>query len=308
MKFDYVIQNPPYSKSLHLEFLKKGLELLAENGKMVVIEPATWLINVRKTGKAKIYDEIKEKLEGHVSRVVIENYNEEFGIHQFVPFSICEIDLGQEFEEIELISCGEKRTVKSLYDCNLVGDYAVIWSILDKIDCDKAVNHIFVPHKSEHKEGLTYRPFASIGGHFCNHCEGDWIESKFGQHYFYTSFLVHKTSGEISDSVTVNRNGNKYNCLVGTREELENWKHFATSNKLALFISAVMSIDQHNNALDYEPWLVDKQYTDEEINEKFGLNEEETDLIDKTIKKYEKSSDWYRRYLFGPSAVKGEKC
>lgn len=47
-KFDYIIQNPPYSKSLHLDFFKNGLEMLSENGRMVIIEPATWLINVKK--------------------------------------------------------------------------------------------------------------------------------------------------------------------------------------------------------------------------------------------------------------------
>ena len=53
MKFDYIIQNPPYNGSLHLDFLEKGLDLLTEKGRMVIIEPATWLINVRKNGKAK---------------------------------------------------------------------------------------------------------------------------------------------------------------------------------------------------------------------------------------------------------------
>ena len=58
MQFDYIIQNPTYKKQLHLDFFKAGLGLLSENGKMVIIEPATWLINVRKNGKAKKYDEI----------------------------------------------------------------------------------------------------------------------------------------------------------------------------------------------------------------------------------------------------------
>lgn len=71
MEFDFIIQNPPYSRSLHLEFLKKGLELLKkDSGKMTIIEPATWLINVRKNGKAPKYDEIKSILKGHVSKII----------------------------------------------------------------------------------------------------------------------------------------------------------------------------------------------------------------------------------------------
>ena len=62
MKFDYIIQNPPYNKSLHLDFFDKGLDLLSDKGRMVIIEPATWLINIRKNGKAKKYDEIKKRI------------------------------------------------------------------------------------------------------------------------------------------------------------------------------------------------------------------------------------------------------
>ena len=58
-KFDFIIQNPPYSKSLHLEFFKAGYTMLSDTGKMVIIEPATWLINIRNNGKSKVYDEIK---------------------------------------------------------------------------------------------------------------------------------------------------------------------------------------------------------------------------------------------------------
>ena len=52
-KFDYIIQNPPYKKTLHLDFFNKGLDLLSETGKMIIIEPSTFYINIRKNGKAK---------------------------------------------------------------------------------------------------------------------------------------------------------------------------------------------------------------------------------------------------------------
>ena len=85
-KFDYIIQNPPYSGSLHLDFLKKGYEILNNKGQMIIIEPAMWLINVRKYGKRNVemrsqssaikkYDELKKMLEGQVKKIIIENYN-----------------------------------------------------------------------------------------------------------------------------------------------------------------------------------------------------------------------------------------
>lgn len=60
MKFDCIIENPPYAGSFHLDFLKESLKMLDEKGKFTIIEPATWLINIRKNGNAKLYDEINE--------------------------------------------------------------------------------------------------------------------------------------------------------------------------------------------------------------------------------------------------------
>lgn len=48
MQFDYIVQNPPYSGSLHLTFFEKSLGFLKDDGEMTIIEPATWLINVRR--------------------------------------------------------------------------------------------------------------------------------------------------------------------------------------------------------------------------------------------------------------------
>ena len=101
MKFDAIIQNPPYNGSLHLDFLEKGLDLLDKNGKMVIIEPSTWFINVRKNGKTKIYDRIKHKIEGHVETVVIENLNKEFETALYVPFSTTTINMSKTFDTID---------------------------------------------------------------------------------------------------------------------------------------------------------------------------------------------------------------
>ena len=39
-KFDFIIQNPIYDETLHIDFLNKGLDLLSETGKMVIVEPS----------------------------------------------------------------------------------------------------------------------------------------------------------------------------------------------------------------------------------------------------------------------------
>ena len=65
----------------------------------------------------------------------------------------------------------------------------------------------------------------------------------------------------------------------------------------------MLTIDQHNNSKEFLPWLVDKQYTDDEINKLFGFTDEEIKLIETTIKKYERNSPWFKRFMCGKDTV-----
>ena len=135
--FDFVVQNPPYSGSLHLDFLKKGYEMLSDKGQMIIIEPAVWLINVRKYGKRNVemrsqssaikkYDGLKKMLEGQVKKIIIENYNKEFNVGLYTPFSISYIDKTYNSDIIDCKICGEQKTLTSLYDCNLIYNYNIL--------------------------------------------------------------------------------------------------------------------------------------------------------------------------------------
>jgi hypothetical protein len=320
MKFDYIVQNPPYSRSLHLTFFEKSLDFLKDDGEMVIIEPATWLINVRRNGKAKIYDNIKKLIKGHVKSIRIENLNNEFQTNCFVLFSITKIDNSKEYSEIEYTCCGANTTVANLYDCNLIGSYELIWSILNKVQ--------------------------KYGDMMKNHCTSNAIENSWYCKYPYlmpSTFTPHGI-GAISDREYANDNNfiGKYNllfsyyyyslickditsyipfkkgpcgkiteekvksCLYGTHAELVNFNYYINENKLPLFIIMVMTIAQNNNSLPYIPWLVNKIYTDDEINKLFNFTEDEINLIDKTIKKFERHSLWFKRYMCGPSSVSDE--
>lgn len=327
MQFDYIIQNPPYNKQLHLDFFKAGLDLLSENGKMVIIEPATWLINVRKNGKAKKYDEIKKRIEGHVESVVIENLNKDFNTNLFMPFATTTIDMSKTFDTIDLVVCGEHQTVKSIYDCNLIGDYATIWGILDKCQKfgDMMENHVTKEPKGD---GVYYTKYQEIIGGYSIGCNATtervgmsydgngalWGKSSNGEYpkgYFISAY--HHFNNDIQDTIHCAYDRGKHltekptDNIYGTREELENWKHFIFNNKLPLFLNIVLTIDQHNNSKPYLPWLVDRQYTDEEINQMFGFTDDEIALIDRTIKKYERNSPWFKRYMCGPASVSDEE-
>lgn len=328
MKFDYIIQNPPYAGSLHLDIFDKTLDLLSEKGRMTIIEPATWLINVRRNGKAKKYDAIKERLKGHIYKVVIENFNKEFQVGLYVPCSITYIDMDNTYNDIEFVCCGEKKTVKSLYDCNLIGSYEMIWNILNKINTEKVDKHLYRPGKSEKKEGAWYCKYADIIG------AGGVIMSDEhnGFSYFSDAMYINALNKQFCWQYTTGIYANKFNdifssvpksilrgsttgklsdkeapCITGTKEELENWKHFVFNNKLPLFINIVMTIDQNNNSLPFVPWLVDKQYTDDEINKLFGFTDDEIAFMDRTIAKFERYSPWFKRYMCGPTSVSDEE-
>ena len=324
MKFDYIIQNPPYNGSMHLDFFQYGLDKLNEGGRMVIIEPATWLINVRKNGKAKTYDAIKQRINGHIESVVIENLNKEFGTELFMPFAITTIDMSKTFDTIDYTCCGETRKVKSVYDCNLVGDYSTIWSILHKV---QSFGNMMKSHTTKEDKGreFHYTKYAEIFGYVCQRFTSlknkrpydsatYWKTFSNGEYFVtFADGCYHNFNNSISNEPLHTYDSGKKltdkiaDNIYGTKEELENWKHFIFNNKLPLFLNIVLTFDQHNNSKEFLPWLVDKQYTDDEINKLFGFTDEEIKLIDTTIKKYERNSPWFKRYMCGKDAVTDEE-
>lgn len=335
-KFDFIIQNPPYKKSLHLDFFNKGLDLLTDTGKMVIIEPSTWLIELRQnisskpSSSMKKYIAIKNRIENHVKKIIIETCDNLFNVGLFVPCAITYIDKSKEYKTIEYSNCGINKNVNDLNDCNLIGNIKTIKSIFEKLNkYDKVENHLYIPNKSQKIKNNYYIPFSGLcaGGpislYFVRPITAvndarfyNTINGSFYKILFHTLFHgTYNISNDIPKSLArggSTTNNKKFSdkdaaCITGTKEELENWKYYVFNNSLPLFINICMTIDQHNNSLDYVPWLVDKQYTDEEIYEKFGFTEDEIKLIETTIKKYERYSPWFKRYMCGPSSVSDEE-
>jgi len=338
-KFDFIIQNPPYCGALHLDFFNKGLDLLSNTGKMVIIEPSTWLINLNpnseyNTGKRKnLTPQIKKLIEGHVSKVIIENYNTLFGTGNDVPFSITYIDKSKQYKKIEYSNCGIKKYVNSLYDCNLIGNIETIKSIFEKIKIyDKLINHRFIPNKSEKIEGNYYCKYAGIvtgalSWHNTDYeiaysWDSFYLKNKINNQYYNAyikvcinndvnnwifNYVPYKRLAGGGKTKNIRYSDKEAECVTGTKQELENWKHYVFNNSLPLFINICMTIDQHNNSLHYVPWLVDKKYTDQEIYNMFGFTNEEIKLIETTIKKYERYSPWFKRYMCGPNSVSDEE-
>lgn len=324
----YCLENPPYQKSLHLDFLEMGLELINKfNGKMVIIEPATWLINVRKNGNTvKKYDAIKNKINGHVESVIIENLNKEFNTTMYMPFAITTIDMSKTFDTIEYTCCGYTKHVKSIYDCNLIGEYNIIWSIFKKVQSfeggimkshitnkNKGDNFYYLCFQKDCQSVLCQLETPRIG---MNYESSDiWLKTENGNiEARYISSMLHKSFNNVSNKphCKLDKGKNITNKIAdniyGSKIEMENWKNFVLKNKLSIFLSFCLTYDMHMNNLDeFLPWLVDKQYTDDEINKLFDFTNEEIKLIDVTIKKYERNSPWFKRYMCGKNGATDEE-
>ena len=317
VKFDTIIQNPPFNGRLHLDFLEKGIELLKKNGKMTIIEPSSWLIDVRPIGcrSRKRYDSIKEKISGHVSSVVIENFNNEFGINLHVPLSIVTIDMSKTFDEIDFLCCGEHKKVRSINDCNLIGNYALISSILEKVRNygDMMCNHETTKKVSGDNWYIRCVDIGRGGVFSAGNTdiktliENDtYFLNGYNRFYFNVGYNTIETNLFDSPGKKFKRGGTHVESseiatnVYGTYDEMKNWENFILNNKLSLFINIVVSTDQHNNSEPYLPWLVDKKYTDEELYKFFKLSENEKKLIDITLKKFKRESPWFKRLAGGP--------
>lgn len=99
----------------------------------------------------------------------------------------------------------------------------------------------------------------------------------------------------ITEKVYVTQRGNTSDSVYGTKKELENWWNFIYTNKLPLFVNICLTIDEQNNSREYLPWLVDKEYSDDEVYKKLGITKEEQNLIDKTIQKFDKDSEFGKK-------------
>jgi hypothetical protein len=312
----FCIQNPPYKGSLHLDFFEVGIDLIKKyNGKMVIIEPSTWLINVRKNGNAKKYDRIKTKISGHVESVIIENFNTKFNVENSEPFAITTIDMSKTFSTINYTCFGVNNTVDTIYDCNLIGKYEVIWNIFDKVQKYGKMLSSHITKKPINDDNIWYGRISRVSRCGCKsgnryHLDSYYYGNVF-KYYFYnglddrddfskTYFKSKGSNGKITDK-------DADFCVYGKYEELKNWKHFIFTNKLSLFLNLVLSINMDNNSKEFLPWLVDKQYTDDEINKLFGFTDEEIKLIDITIKKYERNSPWFKRYMCGKNGATDEE-
>ena len=314
----FCIQNPPYSGTLHLDFLEIGVDLITKfRGKMVIIEPSTWLIDLRKNKNTEMYNNIKDKIKYHVESVVIENHNKAFGTNMDMPFVITAIDMSKTFDTIDYKCCGEHKNIKSLYDCNLIGDYSTIQSIFSKVISygDMMSNHIYKQKDNNDYEAYlrywNYQLYA-LGSNYCGvvnqyNSKSIAVYRNLPNGEFFSSYVDSLFYGEVSENKPLSKRGNLCDCLCGSTTELENWVYNVSNNKLFIFLTICTIFDKHNKAINLIPFLSDKRYSNEEINKLFNFTNDELNLIDFTLNKFNYNSPWFKRYMCGKNGATDEE-
>lgn len=337
---DLIVQNPPYKRDTHITIMLKSWELCK---KMVIVQPSKWLINLRDNGKASMYAELRKKLDKHAISVKIENLNHEFNIGNATPLAITTLSKAArpEGQKIEFTCCGETSYVDTLDDCNLIGPRKMVSQILEKVR-QRAPKHmediVYDKDRDGSPEGAAYLKFTDVMVKtvFMLKLNGDTYDPEaikknaYFEHdeehdawYLQSVFEVGAYKGSVPTRdvpkkvATGGSKGGDAFCLMvsdypdfeSNARILENWKHFIYNSNLAHFICISTTYDLHNGSKRWLPWLDwTKKWTDNELREWFGIADSEWSLIESTCKKFRRDSEWFKRYMCGPSILSPNSC
>lgn len=276
MKFDVILMNPPYNQTLHEKFFLKSFDFCSDDGSLVTVEPATWLL-----GKKKNKD-LCNIINKHKSE--IESIN---GIQIFDADIQCQMTINYiDKSKISNNILFNNKEYKSTDDILIFStdDYLVnlYQSIYDNIKIDNVDNHLRRSWKDIKPNESSYIVrVPAIRGHVDKSTDG-----KMDDYYTVISNNpkeLEKTIGIAKDLYYNTKDIVKLYFELPTEKEANNLlKYFKT-----YFFRACLALKKHNLHLDsgeYEfiPWQDFSNSTfDESINE----------IDDFLFKKYNISED-----------------
>lgn len=94
MKFDIVLINPPYHKTMHLKFLEKAIKI---GNKVINISPCGWLYDIPAVlgWKKTTFQRFEDNIGKHIKSLEVFNVvdtNKQFKISSFINLGIYELD------------------------------------------------------------------------------------------------------------------------------------------------------------------------------------------------------------------------
>lgn len=315
--YDNIILKPQTKCEKALESFAECRSLLSPDGRITLFCVASWLINLRGTSSTltRNSDMVKDMVRGHVKSVVIENLNVDMCDHDVVPSSIVSVDYSRKHKDIDFTLFGERKTVKDIDDCNLIGRRRDVMALMDKIMSykDMSCSHItstdlgdgyyYCPYKDKMSWGVFGCESVDTNKGMVYKHDARWVDNDKSWLGQYIKGYYQPMCNAFDDTVT----NNFERCSVyGTLGDIENWRYFVLNNKLPLFISIVVTYTSISNIFKYVPWIVSDKYSDKEIYGMLGLTRKEIRLIETTLRKFKRHSPWYKRYICGKDSVPTE--
>lgn len=195
MKFDIVVQNPPYNpNALWKKFVEKGIDMLKDDGKMVAIHPDSWRIS-------SIHNKLFNHLKEHISNLHICKFENFLNINISTDWYLYN---KQKNNNLILVSyCDsdyEELKTENLNRILPFSQKSIPYSILKKITTNKHNGIILLGTTGYHP---LYKKHDPINGKY-KQCgtEGrgtNWTENDFSltteksQHQYYNKVVMSYT-------------------------------------------------------------------------------------------------------------------
>ena len=295
MKFDCIIQNPPYKRNLHLKILAEAIKHLKDDGTCVNLSPVRWLQDpLAKYKKRCDLKRFEESVAKHITDV-----NVLFPKEMTNTFNVAfNTDIG--------IYCAKANKLDTCFDYEHLANSqnkdvdftrAIFNKTYGKVK-DGIGNHITIFNKRPTK---NYVFIVMIGGHIHRGIEQtvlSFVRTNYG--CFANDLNNGKTIIQLHKDNPHATNGNPNNWPVvcfNTFDECKNFYSIACNN-FYKFLCWSFSNDQHIST-EFLPWLGDTinprtgmkgyigEWTDDDLFLYFGITPEEQEEIERTMARYE---------------------
>ena len=119
-RFSVCVMNPPYSGTLHLDFLEKVNKICE---KTISVEPCGWLLDIPAIigWKKTTYQKYENNISKHIKSIEIlgdnaDDANKEFGIYGFENIGIYEMDNNKEYEIYKTLYLKNDKKSMSIFN------------------------------------------------------------------------------------------------------------------------------------------------------------------------------------------------